>query len=316
MADKPGCRVDGETPKGPPEDVCADPAADGSARPLSWFARGRRKLLLGQTYDALGWYARGIRHCLDGRHGVPADLLEEEKDRLRDAQRGGKESAPFRYAIDLLSLGQEAGKGSGSPPGDTAVKAPVVIVAGGAGSMDEEAVRRVRPLLRTGLADFGGTVISGGTSVGVPGCVGEIARELAGKGARKFTLLGYLPVRVPPGAAVHPGYDRITALGEDFLPDQILGYWNDILKAGVPPGDVYLLGLGGGELSALEYRVALGLGARVGIVASEGGAGKEMLRDPLWTSDPDLLPLPFDPAAVRAFVMPPGRSPVPGKEPG
>jgi hypothetical protein len=54
----------------------------------------------------------------------------------------------------------------------------VLIVAGGAVSIDAARLAQFRPLLTAALADFHGTVIAGGTGVGVPGCVGDIVEEL------------------------------------------------------------------------------------------------------------------------------------------
>jgi len=45
------------------------------------------------------------------------------------------------------------------------------------------------------------------------------------------------------------------------VPEQVLRNWSDILAAGIDPRDVLLPGLGGGSLAAIEYRIALGLGA-------------------------------------------------------
>ena len=86
---------------------------------------------------------------------------------------------------------------------------------------------------------------------------------------------------------------------------QILRNWQDILAAGINPQNVLLLGFGGGPLSAVEYRIALGFGASVGIVAGTGGSADELLDDPLWSAMPNLYPLPFDASTVRAFTTPP-----------
>ena len=84
-------------------------------------------------------------------------------------------------------------------------------------------------------------------------------------------------------------------------------YWTDILAKGIKPSDVMLLGIGGGPLSHVEYCVALGLGASVGIVMNTGGTADQLLKDDLWSDLPNLYPLPFDATTVRAFVIPPRR---------
>ena len=70
-----------------------------------------------------------------------------------------------------------------------------------------------------------------------------------------------------------------------------------------------LLGFGGGPLSAVEYRIALGLGAWVGIVEDSGGAADALLKDDLWAGSTNLLSLPCDRASVRALVHPPRARP-------
>ena len=284
--------------------TCASHAVAGIELPYSYFTCGRLNLFQGQPYEALGCYARGIRHCLDGNHCVPANVLDDEKDWLVAAYSREKMPPVFQYAIDLLSLGRQAARGSRSASRNATLKSPVVIIAGGAESMDVKTLIRIRPLLLAGLEDFSGTVIAGGTNVGVPGCVGDIALKLARKEKKQFDLIGYLPARIPPETSIHKGYDSITPVGERFSPDQLLRNWKDILKSKIAPKDVCLLGLGGGELSALEYRLALGLGAAVGLVDGLRGAAEDILNDPLWSSVPNLYRLPFDPTTVRAFVIP------------
>ena len=119
---------------------------------------------------------------------------------------------------------------------------------------------------------------------------------------RQFRLIGYRPAQLPDGLA-HEAYDEQRSADGDFSPDQILAYWRDLFAAGVKPDDVLVLGIGGGELSALEYRIALSFGASVGVVAGSGGSAAKLMQDPLWAGTPHLYELPFDPATVRAFVM-------------
>lgn len=78
--------------------------------------------------------------------------------------------------------------------------------------------------------------------------------------------------------------------------------WHDMLEAGVSPADVTVLGFGGGPVSAFEYRMALAMGATVGLVDGLGGAAGDMLADPLWASIPELLPVPQDGRALMALV--------------
>ena len=69
-----------------------------------------------------------------------------------------------------------------------------------------------------------------------------------------------------------------------------------------------MLGFGGGEIAAFEYRLALALGATVGVVSGTGRAVDELLKDSLWSAVPGLrlFPLPPDAKTLRAFVVPDG----------
>ncbi len=282
--------------------TCDQHAIAGIELPYAYFIAGRLNLLLDKPYDALGYYARGIRHCLAGVHCVPADILSSEMDWLTHIHHGVKIPREHQYAVDLLALGREIEAGP-KAPADSPLRPPVLIIAGGAETMTSATLTRIRPLVLMGLAEFQGTIIAGGTTVGVPGLTGDIARQLAEKNNKRFQLVGYLPTRLPHGVSAHEGYDLTINTADDFLPDQILRNWRDILTAGINPRDVMLLGFGGGPLSAVEYRIALGLGASVGIVSDTAGKANELVNDPLWSAVSNLYPLPADPTTVRAFVI-------------
>jgi ppGpp synthetase/RelA/SpoT-type nucleotidyltranferase len=284
--------------------TCRAHAAAGIELPYAFFTAGRLSLLLEQGYEALGYYARGIGHCRTGVYCVPADVLGEETSWIRGIHFGVKPPPESQRVIDLLALGREAAR-NGCSAANTPFSPPVLILSGGAASLPPGLVEKIRPLLKAACGRLHGTIISGGTTSGVPGCIGDVAGELAGEGGKQFRLIAYRPARLPDGVSAHPHYDDKVAIGDDFLPDQILRNWSDLLAAGVKPQDVVLLGFGGGSLSAVEYRIALGLGASVAVVAGTGGAAEKLLSDPLWSGLPNLYQLPFDSATVRAFVMPP-----------
>jgi ppGpp synthetase/RelA/SpoT-type nucleotidyltranferase len=283
--------------------TCRAHAVAGIELPYSCFTAGRLSLLVDQGYEALGYYARGIRYCLAGVYCLPADILSEAASWVKSIHFGVKPPAESQRVIDLLTLGRDA---AGSRPaiGTTAFPPPVLILAGGAASLEPKLVERIRPQLKGACGRFRGTIISGGTTSGLPGLIGDVAGELAAEGQKQFRLLSYRPAKLPDGVSANQHYDEHTPVGADFLPEQILRYWSDLLGAGVRPQDVLLLGFGGGALSALEYRIALGFGASVAVVAGTGGEAAKLLCDPLWSGLPNLYELPFDSATVRAFVMP------------
>ncbi len=284
--------------------TCRQHAVAGIELPFAYFTAGRLNLLIHEDYEALGYYALGIRYFLASDYCVPKDILSSEIEWITRLHFGKKIPPASRHAIDLLRLGQTTF--SGPQPvaaGGEPMKRPVLIVAGGAVSIEASRLAKIRPLLETALADFQGTVIAGGTAVGVPGCVGDFAHELSEKHGRHFDLLGYVPKPLPHDAPPHKTY-KLVEVGDGFEPDQILRSWADILAAGIEPADVLLIGFGGGPLSAVEYRIALALGAKVGVVAGTGDAVRALLGDPLWSRLPNLFPLPADRTTLRAFALP------------
>lgn len=284
--------------------TCLAHAAAGIELPYAYFTAGRLSLLLDRGDDALGYYARGIRYYLSGIYCVPANLLSEEASWVRSIHYGTKPPAASQRVIDLLGLGSDLAHRDSATAGSGRFAPPVLILSGGAASLPPSLADRIRPVLKEACEKFKGSIISGGTTSGIPGLIGDVAGELAAKGQKQFRLIAYRPLRLPDGVSVHPNYDEHVRLGSDFLPEQILRNWSDLLAAGVEPGNVLVMGFGGGPLSALEYRIALGLGAPVAAFGDTGGAAANLQADPLWTGLPNLYELPFDPATVRAFLMP------------
>lgn len=295
-------------------DTCCEHIRNGTEMPYAAFTAGRLYLLRDEPDRALGAYARGIRHTLDCNTCVPDDALALERKWLTMVTGPDPLTEGYRWCMDLLELAQklltetDTAADSGEPRTPPDMPAPILIVAGGATSLKPGQADPFRLILTEALRDFTGTVIAGGTKVGVPGCVGDIAEGIGRQGKRPFRLLGYLP-RVRPGDAPQDDrYDAYIECGEhSFTAEQILRNWKDILEAGIRPEEVRLLGFGGGGLSAVEYRIALGFGACVGLIEGSGGVADALLNDDLWaTASKDLLlTLPFDPGSVRALVHPP-----------
>jgi hypothetical protein len=171
--------------------------------------------------------------------------------------------------------------------------------------MKADLLDKIRPMLTKTLRNFGGKVISGGTKSGIPGCVGEIAATLKSEARKHFELVGYIPKHLPADAPKDDRYDRIVQVDDDdrFLPGQILRMWEDFVREGVSPGQVMLIGFGGGPMTAVDYRVAFALGATVAVVANTGGASDEILADEIWTSPSSIMALPFDEASIEALTV-------------
>lgn len=291
--------------------TCDAHAICGTEIPYSCFTSGRLHLLLNEPHPAIGCYARGVRHMLTGTNCIPPDALDAEIEWLLRVNAAHRLEGGYLWVNQALCLakrimGMKVDAADEPVTGKTPLKAPVLIVAGGAGSLSTDVLTRVQPMLAGALAGFRGTVILGGTAVGIPGCVGDIAGSLAARGAKLFDLVGYLPRLLPHDAPRDTRYDRFEECGEQyFSPDQIIRNWQDILAAGINPKEVLLLGVGGGEVSSVEYRLALALGASVAVVKGSGGAADALIADSWWTTVSNLLIMPFDETTLRAFIIPP-----------
>jgi hypothetical protein len=174
-----------------------------------------------------------------------------------------------------------------------------VFVVGGHDKSVEARMQEYQRLFETGFEGFRGRIIAGGTDAGLSRLVGSLNTASAG-GLRPLT---YLPRSMPTWTIPHPGYEVITTEGDGFTPLESIRAWSDLMAAGVNPTDVKILGINGGQISAFEYRMALVLGATVGVVRDSGRAANEILADEFWCDVPNLLVLPADPQTVKVFVQ-------------
>jgi hypothetical protein len=88
----------------------------------------------------------------------------------------------------------------------------------------------------------------------------------------------------------------------------------DLMSSEVLPRDVRVVGINGGRIAAVEYRIALALGASVGLVADSGREAGRLVSEHRWSGERPLR-LPPDAASLAAFVRPPPpRQPAPLRE--
>jgi len=298
--------------------TCREHALAGIEMPYACFTAGRLSLLLEDATAALEWYARGLCHCRSEMACVPGDAIENELAYVRRIHFGLTPPPEHERVTHLLLLARafrspapaviDQVKHMASADASK-VKAPVLAVAGGAASLPADQIPHIQAILKSALDPFAGTVIAGGTTSGVPGCVGFVSAELATDGRKQFQLVGYTARHFPSDGPPDGRYDLIVKGDETgFSADQILRGWADLLTIGVEPGEVRVLGFGGGPLSALEYRIALAFGATVGVTMNSGGAADALIADGLWATVRELLPLPYDAATIRAFVLPSDRT--------
>lgn len=283
--------------------TCDQHAENGTELPYACFTAGRLLLLLGEPRRAVANYALGLWHLNAKKICVPPDVLEQELDWLRRIDLAKAPVEGVQWVRDLIALsGKTAEPFKSDAALSTAIKAPVMIVAGSAGvGLSSDAAARLTECLKAALADTHGSIISGGTTVGVPHCIASAAGWAEENWRTVPELLGYLPCKLPVGVSVDSRY-RIEICGEDdFSPEQILHYWADLLAAGVQPHSVTLFGYGGGEVSAVEYAVALLFGANVYLVRGSGRAADAFLKRE--GAMDNLKGLPNDDASIRALFQ-------------
>ena len=175
----------------------------------------------------------------------------------------------------------------------------VLIFCGKSLALAEREVAKYSSYILEALREFNGTVISGGTKSGLPGLVGTLAGSTAKQIGKAFTLLGYLP----ENKEQDKDYDTvIKTKGTEYSILEALSYWADILLSGVDPVNVFLVGIHGGTISSMEYKLGLILGAHVCLVGKLGGTAADITVDPGWKDAPNLLNIPDDPLTIWALL--------------
>jgi hypothetical protein len=175
----------------------------------------------------------------------------------------------------------------------------LLIICGKSTKLDEAESTEYQKYIDEAVKDFSGTVISGGTTSGIPGLLGSVSGMKRKNSSKNFTLIGYLP----EGKGTDRDYDGfVKTKSSDYSVLEPLSYWVDILFSNVSPDKVFVLGISGGELSMLEYKIALAVGAKVCLVGKLGGAAQVVAFDPEWKDLSNLYNIPNDPLTVWAMV--------------
>jgi ppGpp synthetase/RelA/SpoT-type nucleotidyltranferase len=273
--------------------------------PWAYFGIGMLALLLGEPDRSLRAYAKGVQASTAGFMIDGALAWLDAVAAVRDELPG------HDPATRMLALGAAVrfpGAGATARLRELAsaepwMGEPVVMVVGGTHPAVEAQMQRFRAVVAEGFRGFSGTVVSGGTEQGVSGLVGEVAERSGGA----VHAIAYHPRPTPPApdATVDPRYAEIRkTTGEAFSPVEPLQAWVDLVASGVDPRGVKVLGINGGDIAAIEYRIALALGAPVGVLQGSGRAAAGLLADADWLDSATLVPLPEDPQTVRMFVAP------------
>lgn len=293
--------------------ACRAHADMGIELPRAFFTMGKLYLLMEEPYESLTNYVKGVQLCLTENACVSDDVFDTEMEFLQRINTAREMPQEHEWVKECLLLGKSVKTCNGGVSNDIKAlalrrkkfKKPVLIIAGGTDTAVKEEMAAYRAYLEAALADFDGTVISGGTTAGIPGIVGEITEKLRIEGAKKYTAIGYISRYLPNDAPKDERYDELEITeGKTLSPLEPLQNWKDLLTAGVQPPEVRLLGINGGRIAALEYRLAMALGATVGVIDFSGRAVSDLLFAPDWSGSPNLMQIPKDIMSIRAFVNP------------
>ncbi len=315
---------------------CRAQADVGVNLPWAFYMTGKFFLLKGEPYRSLHAYAKAVELSPSSWMIDSALASLERLDRVseklpgyewtrrllllgRAAAAGGsaqaaveeagedravKSGAQKRKAKDADDEPAEAGRAYAeirrlASPDCRPFEGPVVIMAGGCDPSVDKKMGAYRQLVLEAFRDFRGTLIGGGTKQGVSGLAGDVGREYR----KSVHTVGYLPKFIPADATLDRRYGEIRKTGgSGFSPLEPLQNWIDILASGLRPSEVKVLGINGGPIAAVEYRIALALGATVGVLEESGREGTKLLRDEAWGDSKRLILLPADPMTVRAFI--------------
>ncbi len=179
----------------------------------------------------------------------------------------------------------------------------IVILSGGCAPEVQGEIERFRPHLLRACEGLSFKLFCGGTTSGISGLAGEIAKNSKGK----ITSWGYLPRYLPRGVREDKDPERFafcfSSPGCDFTPLDPLQGWTDIITAGVEPCRVKVLSYCGGPISQAECAVGLALGARVGVVEDLALPKSRRFGDAGWEDHNNLIRLPMDAMTLRAFLV-------------
>jgi tetratricopeptide (TPR) repeat protein len=279
---------------------CRDQTDVGMNLPWAFYNLGIFHLLLGQPYDSLSMYAQAVQVST-------TDWMIETSQRLLDKLALVQEMIRgYDWVCRLLILGRAVkfqDQGSLEQIRHLAmakaapISGPLVILAGGTSA--EVRMEEYQPLLLEGFRGYHGTILGGGTTAGISGMVGKVQAAYP----QTIAAVGYAPARLPAGVEIDPQYRQVrTTGGLDFSALESLQYWTDMLASGIDPSQVKLIGINGGEISAFEYRLALLLGASVGVIESSGREAACLFKDPYWGHATNLVRLSADKKEIESFL--------------
>jgi ppGpp synthetase/RelA/SpoT-type nucleotidyltranferase len=283
----------------------------GINRLPAFFALGHSFMFLNDEAECINAYARAAETILCGKYMISTSTVDAELaflTKLKNIKPLLAEEAKLylNLAMHLHSGIDNESKYKKSIckfriNNGKLFKPQIVIIAGGASDMDQSKGDQYKRYIEEIMHGLTGTIISGGTDVGIPGLVGNVKANLTDP--VNFELNAYLPKELPSNAVKSSHYDNFyeTPL-KGFTAFDILVCWADLICNGVNPRDVILVGIDGGRIATMEYKIALSLGAKTALVPYSGRAVSEFVKDEDWKDHRNLLILPNDPFTLWALV--------------
>lgn len=291
-------------------ELCREHINLGIESVKAYFTIARFYLLLDDYSPALEAYCKAIDLIISDKLCFCKEMLSDEIESLKRLICKGKENTGIECAVNILHIAnyllfKEAESFNYLEKISTKLdtgKLPIIIIAGGSDNVSPVSANKYSAFLNDAARRYSGTIISGGTTSGVPGLLGsavELARKL---GNKKINLIGYIPQKNIKGIKPDKAYKLVISNGETFTPREPIRMWCDLIVSGVKPGEITVLGIDGGKIAAIEYRLALAIGAKLGVVKESGRAANEILKDVDWRYHKNLLPIPDESESVWAFI--------------
>jgi ppGpp synthetase/RelA/SpoT-type nucleotidyltranferase len=283
-------------------DICDQQIDINVNLPWAYYHLGKLYLFLGMPYESLTHYAKAIQLSAE-----PWMIDQELQAHLR-LKSVHQHLTGYDWIRRLLTIGI-ANLGHADPKmlsSKKPIEGPVIIVAGGCN------IGQWGDRLMKSFDGFRGTILSSGLERGIGGFVGEVGASYDG-----IKTIGYMPKLIPSDMVKDRRYKefRYTESECRYIEDngfcalEALEKWSDIIASGIRPSDVKVIGFGGGRQAAVEYRLALALGAHVALLEGSGNEAARLAGDDRWKSPNGPISLPDDTMTMHAFIG--GRSPIP-----
>ena len=274
--------------------------------PQVFIDMGLLHLLLGQPYQSLEAFSCAISRC---ESPLAKLMLRDCFTTLKTLKVVKNDIEGYDAVYRLLLLGiyrfhpdavlrKEINKLA--TKNISKLSAPITMIAGGCNKNQEEVIKKYQDMTVKAFEHYQGTIISGGTAKGV----NKIAGEIKKKYPQNVTTCGYVSSSSCV-TNVKKNVDQLRVTeGNDFSPLEPLQAWIDLITDDKNPQQVKVIGLNGGKIASVEYRVALAFGAKVAVIKGSGRKADQILKDPDWSTNKNLLGIPPDMMTLKVFIMP------------